>query len=150
MEAVMSGKVVKYSGLVVVLLCIAIQFIQPNRINPPSNPASSFEAVANPGPEVAAIVRRSCYDCHSNNTIWPWYSHIAPVSWLVADDVKEGRTHLNFSEWGFYSPEISKTRLKEMCNEVKSGGMPLRMYTIIHSNASLSPEDVKSICGAAQ
>ncbi len=146
----MSHKIVKYSGLGIVLLFIAIQFIQPSRINPPSNPASSFEAVAKPSPEVAGIVQRSCYDCHSNNTVWPWYSRIAPVSWLVAGDVKDGRTHLNFSEWGFYSPEVSKTRLKEMCNEVKAGEMPLGIYTIMHSNTKLSPEEVKALCGAAQ
>lgn len=146
----MSRRVVKYSGLVVVLLFLAIQFVQPTRINPVSNPSSSFEAAAKPSPELAAIVQRSCYDCHSNNTVWPWHSRVAPVSWLLADDVKKGRTHLNFSEWSSYSPEISKTKLKEMCNEVKAGEMPLGIYTLIHTKAKLSPEDIKTVCRASQ
>jgi hypothetical protein len=146
----MSRNALKYAGLAVVLILIAIQLVQPSRVNPPSNPAFSFEAAAKPGSQIVAIVQRSCYDCHSNQTIWPWYSRVAPVSWLVAGDVKDGRAHLNFSEWGSYSPEVSRTKLKEMCNEVKAGEMPLGIYTLMHPQAKLSPEDVKALCTAAQ
>jgi hypothetical protein len=146
----MARKGLKYTGLAVVLILLAIQLIRPERTNPPSDPALSFVAAAKPGPAMVEVIQRSCYDCHSNQTVWPWYSQVAPVSWLVADDVRDGRRHLNFSEWGSYSPEVSRTKLKEICDEVKSGGMPLGIYTIIHSQAKLTPGDVKVLCAATQ
>jgi hypothetical protein len=85
-------------GVLAGALLIA-QFIQPERVNPPADPSASFEAVAAPSRDVAAAIGRSCRDCHSNQTSWPWYSRISPVSWLIADDVKEGRAKLNFSQW---------------------------------------------------
>ena len=142
----MSRKVMKYALVLVVLGFAAIQFVQPDRTNPPVDPASTFEAVAKPSPQLAGLLRRACYDCHSHSTVWPWYSRIAPVSWLVADDVKEGRAHLNFSQWNFLSPEMSSTRLKEACQEVSEGGMPLWNYRLIHSEARLTAEDIKVIC----
>ncbi len=145
----MSGKIIKNFILAVLILLAAAQLYRPARTNPPSNPAGSFEAVAKTAPEVAAIVNRACRDCHSNETVWPWYSKVAPVSWLVASDVSDGRSHLNFSEWNLYSPDMSRTRLKEACSEVKKGDMPLWFYTVIHPQAKLSPDDVKAICAAA-
>ncbi len=144
-----SARVLKYAGIVVLLLLLIIQFFQPSRTNPISSPDMSFAVVARPSPEVAAIVERACRDCHSHNTVWPWYSRIAPVSWLVASDVKDGRTHLNFSQWGYYGPEMSKVKLKDMCNEVKAGEMPLWIYTLMHPGAKLSPDDVRVLCAAA-
>jgi hypothetical protein len=132
--------------LAVVLLLVIGQFFPPDRVNPPVNPAATFEAAASPAPAMAAVVHRACYDCHSNATIWPWYSRYAPVSWLVADDVKEGRRHLNFSEWAKYGPELAKEKLSGVCNEVKEGGMPLWQYRLIHPEARLSPEDVNVLC----
>jgi hypothetical protein len=139
----------KNVGIAVLLLLGAIQFVRPARTNPLSDPAASFGAAAKPSPEVAAILERSCKDCHSHNTVWPWYSRIAPVSWLVASDIKDGRRHLNLSEWSLYSPEKARTRIKEMCSEVKGGDMPLWIYTLVHRSAKLSPEDVTAICAAA-
>ncbi len=142
-------KVLRYGIAVLAVLLVAIQFLQIERSNPPVNPASTFEAVAKPSPELATVVNRACRDCHSNHTTWPWYSKVAPVSWLVADDVKEGRAHLNFSEWGNYSPEVSKLKLKEACSEVRRGDMPLWQYRLVHPQARLTEADVKTICGAA-
>ncbi len=141
-------KVIKYGIAVVAVLLVVIQFFQPERTNPPVNPASTFEAVAKPGPGLAGVVNRACRDCHSNETTWPWYSKIAPVSWLVADDVKEARAHLNFSEWGYYSPEMSRLKLKEACTEVKGGDMPLWIYRLVHAQARLTDADVQAICSA--
>ncbi len=139
-------KYVKYAILIVFVFLIAAQFIRPVLTNPPVNPAMTFESAAHARPETLAVVKRACIDCHSNETVWPWYSHVAPASWLVADDVKEGRSHLNFSEWGFYSPEMSKLRLKEACSEVRKGDMPPLQYKLIHGAARLSPADVEAIC----
>jgi hypothetical protein len=141
-------KILKYGVIVLVLLFIGIQFIQPERTNPPVDPASTFEAVAKPGPEVASLVRRACYDCHSHETVWPWYAYVAPVSWLVADDVRVARRRLNFSQWNLLGPEMSRTRLKAACEEVKEGGMPLRNYLLMHPQARLTAADVKTLCDA--
>jgi hypothetical protein len=144
----MGRRILKYAVFVLVLLFVGIQFIQPDRTNPPVDPSSTFEAVAKPGPEVASLVRRACYDCHSHSTAWPWYSYVAPVSWLVADDVKAARRNLNFSQWHLLGPEMSRTRLKEACQEVREGGMPLWNYRLMHREARLTAEDIKTLCDA--
>lgn len=144
----MGRKILKYGVVLLALLFIGIQFIQPERTNPPVDPAATFEAVAKPDPEVASLVRRACYDCHSHNTVWPWYSYVAPVSWLVADDVRVARRKLNFSQWNLLGPEMSRTRLKEVCEEVKEGGMPLWNYLLMHPEARLTAEDIKTLCDA--
>ena len=145
----MGRRVLKYAVLVLVFLFVAIQFVQPDRTNPPVDSSSAFEAVAKPSPEVASLLRRACYNCHSHNTVWPWYAYVAPVSWLVADDVKTARRNLNFSQWNLLGPEMSRTRLKEACQEVKEGGMPLWNYRLMHPEARLTEADIKTLCDAA-
>ena len=95
-------------------------------------------------PRVARIMERSCQDCHSNRTAWPWYSRVAPVSWVIARHVKEGREILDFSDWATQPPSEGERLL--ICNAVSDGRMPLQGYTAIHRNARLSKQDVKSIC----
>lgn len=140
----------KYSGFGVVLFFIGSQFVQPDRTNPPVDPASSFEAVAGPDAETAAILKRACYDCHSNTTEWPWYSQLAPASWLVAEDVKDGRARLNFSQWNLLSPEMSKRRLQKACARVRSGDMPPWQYLLMHPEARLSDRDIETLCAAVK
>ena len=146
----MNKKIILSAAAVFAVVALVAQAIQPNRTNPPVNPAATWQSVAKPAPEVAAIVNRSCRDCHSNETVWPWYSHVAPMSWLVARDVNKGRTKLNFSRWDIYSPEMSQFRLTEACNEVRKGEMPLFFYTPLHSEAKLTPQDVETFCSAAK
>ncbi len=143
----MRARKLKFIVLALLFLILGSQFIRPGRTTPPINPEATFEAVAKPDAGFAAIVKRACYDCHSNQTVWPWYSQVAPVSWLVADDVKEGRAHLNFSEWGMLGPDAARLRLQAICDEVKAGDMPLWQYRAIHSEARLSAEDVQILCG---
>ena len=138
----------KYGIGVLVAAVIVAQFIRPERTNPPADPSASFDAVAKPPREVAAVIGRACRDCHSNQTVWPWYSRIAPVSWLVARDVKEGRAKLNFSQWNIYSPEMTRIKLGEICKEVKSGGMPPLYYIQIHPETKVTPAEVSAICSA--
>ena len=138
-----------------VALCAGIAFVlmqlsRPPRTNPHSDPAGSFEAVTSPHPEFASVLRRACMDCHSNETSWLWYSNVAPASWLMSRDVIEGRAHLNLSEWSFYPPQKSRSRVAEMCAAVKNREMPLWNYTAIHPKARLSPEDVARLCQAAR
>lgn len=117
------------------ILLIAVQFVPVNRANPPVG----SELVA-PG-EVISVLRRSCYDCHSNETTWPWYSRVAPASWLVAKDVREGREAVNYSTWGRYSPEERAEKQAETWEDVEEGEMPLGIYVLIHPSARLSEQD---------
>jgi hypothetical protein len=112
---------------------VAIQFIPVSRTNPPVS--SDLTAPA----EVKAILRTSCYDCHSNETVWPWYSHVAPVSWLVASDTAEGRSHFNFSNWNSYPPQKQGRILAHALREIQRGDMPPWYYTIKHRDARLTP-----------
>lgn len=98
-------------------------------------------------PKVGAILERSCGDCHSNQTRWPWYSSIAPVSWIMSRDVTKGRAKLNFSEWT-QEPKSMNAR-REICDAVSDGSMPLRAYTLLHRDARLSEPDVDLICSWA-
>jgi hypothetical protein len=95
---------------------------------------------------VLSILDRSCNDCHSNRTVWPWYSSVAPVSWLVASDVNDARRHMNFSQWGAYTPDQRQTHLDEICKIVTERDMPPLTYSLVHRNAALSVPDRQAIC----
>jgi hypothetical protein len=87
------------------------------------------------------ILKKSCYDCHSNNTNYPWYDKIQPVSWLLENHIKNGKKELNFSEFGTYSNRKQKSKLKAVINQIKEDEMPLYSYTLIHKDAKLSEVD---------
>ena len=125
-------------GLLAVGL-VGIQFIPVVRSNPPI--LAEIEAPE----EVLTIIRRACYDCHSNETIWPWYSYVAPVSWLVESDVKVGRSNVNFSEWNEYSQKLQNLKRYKIGEEVEEGEMPLWFYVSLHSEAQLSQADIDLI-----
>jgi hypothetical protein len=97
-------------------------------------------------PEVAAILRKACNDCHSNETRWPWYSNVAPVSWFLVDHVNHGRRHLNFSDWSEYDDRTADKLLGAMCEWALKDRMPLDSYTTVHSDAILSPAEKEAIC----
>ena len=114
---------VKWFVAVAVVLGAAIQFVPVARTNPPVTgdiPAP---------PEIKTLLRNACYDCHSHETVWPWYSRVAPVSWLVAHDVEEGREHLNFSAWTDYKPLKQSVLLAGAAEEIEEGEMPLAART---------------------
>lgn len=106
---------------------------------PQTNPSVTSDIPT--APEVKTILRRACYDCHSNETVYPWYSRIAPVSWLVWRDVAEGREELNFSTWSQYSVKKQGKKLHESWENIEEGEMPPWYYTILHPEARLSPAD---------
>jgi hypothetical protein len=145
----MKKKLVLCAATLAVGIVVA-QFFQPEISNPPTDPAASFASVAKPPREVVAIVDRSCRDCHTNQTAWPWYSKISPLSWMIARDVKVGRARLNFSQWNIYSPEMSQIRMREACEEVRAGKMPLGLYLPLHPEAKLSAQDAAAFCAAAR
>lgn len=125
--------------VLVAVAFVAIQFVPVDRTNPPVT-----MDIAAPEP-VRGFLRNSCYDCHSNETVWPWYSKVAPVSWLVARDVNEGREHLNFSTWDAYSPMERADHLEEMYEEVAEGEMPMAIYLRTHPDAKPTSSDLQSL-----
>lgn len=139
-------RVIRWLLLIGVGLLVVAQFFGPAKTNPAIDQSQALESHVPVDPKVAAILDRSCKDCHSNKTEWPWYSHVAPVSWFVIDHVDEGRIHLNFSEWGTYDAEQRRDLLRDICTEVKQGSMPLSSYTPLHPGSELTGEDVATIC----
>jgi len=132
--------------IALVVIIVGIQFIRPDHTNPPVDETMTIQANLQVPDEINTLIRRSCYDCHSNETEWPWYSHVAPVSWLVSDDVAGGRRHMNFSEWGTYKKGKVLSILEGMCEETSEGGMPLPIYLIMHSDAALTPDQINALC----
>lgn len=139
-------KVLKTVSVLFLLLLAGAQFVRPARVNPPAAAGQSLEEHARVPPEVAGVLKRSCMDCHSNRTDWPWYSNVAPASWFVIDHVNHGRRHLNFSKWGEYDQRRADNLLSDICTTAKSGFMPLDSYTLVHRSARLTPADVKTLC----
>ncbi len=133
-------------ALYLVIAAVAIQLYRPAKTNPPEVPEKAFKAAVQMTPEVDAIFSRSCSDCHSYKTVWPWYSNVAPVSWFVISDVNDGRRHINFSEWAQYTTERQQRKLGQICDEVEDGGMPLKQYTWIHTGTALNEAQRKMVC----
>ena len=123
---------------------LAIQFIPVNLSNPP------IETEITTSPEIKAILKRACYDCHSHETVWPWYSQVAPISWLLAWDVTEGREELNFSTWNRYDSKKIGKIMKEMVEEIEEGDMPPWFYLPLHPEARLTASDRKLLIPWAQ
>ena len=140
------GKVLKWLVVLIAVAFIGIQFVRPARTNPAVDQSQMMQTRLQVPPHVASILDRSCQDCHSNSTRWPWYSNVAPASWFLIDHVNEGRQHLNFSEWGSLDKRRADKRLEEMCEQVEDKLMPLESYTWIHRSAKLSDADIKAIC----
>ncbi len=125
--------------IVVAVIVIGIQFIPVDRTNPPVT--QEIDAPQN----VMTILKTSCYDCHSNQSSWPWYSYVAPVSFLVASDVHNGRKRVNFSEWDKYDEKKREKKMDAMLEDVEEGKMPLPKYLITHPDAELNSEKINII-----
>ncbi|TLP79134.1 heme-binding domain-containing protein [Maribacter sp. ACAM166] len=138
-------KLLKKISLGVVLVFVAMQFYSPTKNISPGNHTKTFIIETNPSPELKAVFETSCYDCHSNSTTYPWYNNVAPISYWIASHVKEGKEHLNFSEWETYSIDKKDHLLEELEEEVVAAKMPLTEYTYLHGNAKLSNEEVSAL-----
>lgn len=139
-------KFLKIFVILVVAGFVILQFFRPDRTNPPINEAETLEASTKVPPDVQMILARSCNDCHSSKTVWPWYSNISPASWFLADHIEDGRRHLNFSTWATYDNKKKLKRLEETCDLVKAREMPLPSYLWIHRSAKLSDSEIAAIC----
>ena len=139
-------KVLKIIVVILVVGFIAIQFInRPDKITISEISGDDITKKAAVPADVQTVLKRSCYDCHSNQTVWPWYSNIAPVSWLVADDVVKGKKKMNFSEWGKMSAPKQEKKFSDIIDQVTDTLMPLPKYLIIHKDAALSEADKQVI-----
>lgn len=113
-------------------------FINPRLTNPPVQPGHDLLASNAPPAEIVSLLRNACYDCHSDETKWPWYSHVAPISWWLVDHVESGRKRLNFSNWPYDDPKRAAKRWRSMGEAVADGDMPLPSYLKGHPEARLT------------
>jgi Haem-binding domain len=126
-------------GMVLLVGLVAIQFVPVERTNPP------VESDVPAAPELKAVLRRSCYDCHSNETRWPWYSYVAPISFWMAKDVREGRREVNFSVWNQFTGSRRARKFKEIVEQVEQGKMPQWYYVLVHPDAKLTVDNKEMI-----
>ena len=133
----MKTKHVILIGIGIILL---MQVIRIDTVNPPAVPEKDFLNVTQAPPEIAQILTTSCYDCHSYHTLYPWYAQIAPASWFLKKHINEGREHLNFSTWTDYTADKQIAKREDIVEEIEEQEMPLKSYTVIHSDAKLTDE----------
>ena len=139
----------KQVAVAFIVVFAAAQLVRPERANPPIDPSRTIQAHPGIPTGLVAVLDRACGDCHSNGTVWPWYTQIAPVSWLMATGVKKGRNVLNFSEWAAYPPARQRVLLDQSCRDASAGKMP-GAYTLVRPTTRLSAQDVETICAAAR
>lgn len=125
--------------LAILIVFIAIQFIRPERNSSKGVQADIITQLNIPA-NVAGVLKTSCYDCHSNNTRYPWYANIQPAGWLLAEHVRDGKEELNFNEFPTYSYRRQLSKLKSIKNSIKDGSMPIASYTLLHPDAKISGE----------
>jgi len=130
--------------LVILLVAfIIIQFFPIDKTNPAPTPGMDFLRIKNTPPEIATLINSSCYDCHSNETRYPWYANIAPASWFLKSHINDGRKHLNFSTFAVYQPKQQLHKLEECIEMVEKKEMPLDSYFLGHQEAKLTDEQRK-------
>lgn len=131
-------KIVKIIVLVLLVAFVGIQFIPTTRNQSDTVPSTDFMVVHNVPETIQKKLQVSCYDCHSNNTQYPWYNKIQPAAWFLEDHIKEGKAELNFSEWDSLSSRRKSSKLRSIIKQIESGEMPLDSYTLIHKDAKFS------------
>lgn len=131
-------RILKILGMLLVAIFIVLQFFGIDKTNPEFEKGLDLIVMEEPSVEIAQMLRSACYDCHSNETNWPWYSNIAPVSWMLEQHVEDARDNVNFSFWGEFEAEDKVYVIEKMIEEIEEDQMPLPAYLIAHSNAKLS------------
>ena len=138
-------KVVKKIALVLLVAFVGIQFIPTERNQSDSVPSTDFMLVNNVPENIQKKLQVSCYDCHSNNTQYPWYNKIQPAAWFLEDHIKEGKAELNFNEWDSLSSRRKSSKLRSIIKQIESGEMPLDSYTLIHKDAKFSEAEKQEL-----
>lgn len=129
-------RAIKFFLILALLALVAIQFIRPEKNNAGYESVSAFETETRTSEKIAVILRENCYDCHSNQTTYPWYSEVAPLSFWLEDHIKDGKKHFNASDWQSYSIKKKEHKLEEFIEMVEDDEMPLQSYTILHGGLS--------------
>ncbi len=138
-------KTLKVIALILLLVFVGIQFIPTERNQSDLVPKTDFLLVNNTPENIGKLLQVSCYDCHSNNTKYPWYNKLQPVAWFLEDHIKEGKNELNFSEWDTYSNRRKNSKLKSIMSQIKDDEMPLFSYALIHRDAVFSESKKKEV-----
>jgi len=131
--------------LVILIVFIGIQLIQPARNNSGQELSTDISKTISIPSNVGALLKTACYDCHSNNTNYPWYAKIQPGGWWLASHIQNGKKELNFSEFGAYSSRRQQSKLKSISSQLEDGEMPLASYAFLHKNARLTKEQKELI-----
>ena len=142
----MFKKILKITIILLVLGFLVSQFIRPDFTNPPIAASETLAASTALPADVQMVLARSCNDCHSNQTTYPWYSSVTPFNWFLADHIAEGREELNFSKWNTYGTDKKIKKLEEICEVIESAEMPLPSYLWIHRDAVLSESESRLLC----
>src|SRR4029079_1791023 len=145
----MLKKGLKVAVIILAGLFVAIQFYRPDRNNPPETAANTLESSTAVPDDVRMILTRSCADCHSNRTTYPWYSNVSPFSWFLDNHIRDGRREVNISDWNTYETRKKVRKLDEICQQVEDGEMPLPAYLWIHWDAAMQPGDAQKLCAWA-
>jgi len=136
--------------LIIIIILIAIQFIRPAKNQSNDVLTSDISHVYTVPQNVSVILKKACNDCHTNNTVYPWYAQIQPVAWWLNHHIEEGKDELNFNEFGAYAVPRQYHKLEEVVEQVKEGEMPIWSYTLIHTNAKLTDEEKQTLINWAQ
>lgn len=137
----MKWSIIRKILITALIALVVIQFISIDKANPKVNEMEDFISNTRPPAKVADMIRNACYDCHSHETTYPWYTNVQPVAWWIKGHIKEGKKHLNYSEWASYSEDKQTHKIEESIEEIESNHMPLKSYTWTHSKAKLSHRD---------
>ena len=146
----MLKKIIKIALIVLVAAFVIAQFVRPDTTNPTVVDAEALQASTSVPADVQQVLARSCNDCHTNQTQYPWYSKVTPFNWYLANHIADGRRKLNFSVWNTYKADKKTKKLEEVCEQVEQGEMPLPSYLWIHRDAFLSESDSKVLCDWAK
>jgi len=135
-------RILKILGYVLVITLIVMQFFRPDKNEGGYESISNFEKDTRVSDEVLSILKKNCFDCHTNQTRYPWYAEVAPISYWLNDHIINGKKHFNMSEWNAYSEKKKSKKMDELIEEVKEGEMPLNFYTWIHGSITEEEKDI--------
>jgi len=138
-------KYMKWAAVTTLLLLILLQFFQINKINPKVNPEDDFLSINKTETSTAKLIKDACYDCHSFETKYPWYTYVVPLSWWISNHIVNGRKELNFSTWAKYSPKKAGHKLEESIEMLEEYKMPLKSYLIAHPEAKLTKDQINQL-----
>ena len=131
-------KIAKIIVLILLVGFVGIQIVPTDFNQSDTVPKTDFLLVNNTSENISTLLQESCYDCHSNNTRYPWYNKVQPVAWFLGNHIKDGKEELNFNEWDTYTNRRKNSKLKSIISQIKDDEMPLASYTLIHKDAELS------------